>query len=68
MAGGCEHHCMNLTDGGYICACYSGYIISADNPKQCKDVDECTTGLHHCSQICHNLNGTYSCDCRPGFR
>lgn len=31
-------------------------------------MDECATGTHHCSQICHNLNGTYSCDCRPGFR
>jgi low density lipoprotein-related protein 2 len=33
--GGCEHHCMNLTDGGYICACYSGFIISPDNRKKC---------------------------------
>lgn len=65
--GGCEHHCMNLTDGGYICACYTGFIISKDNRKKCEDVDECATGTHHCSQICTNLNGTYDCSCRSGF-
>lgn len=66
--GGCEHHCMNLTDGGYICGCYSGFIISRDNRKQCSDLDECATGTHHCSQLCSNLNGTYSCACLEGFR
>ncbi|XP_056632979.1 low-density lipoprotein receptor-related protein 2 isoform X2 [Diorhabda sublineata] len=65
--GGCEHHCMNLTDGGYICACYSGFIISQENRKVCLDVDECVTSAHHCSQICINLNGTYGCACREGF-
>jgi low density lipoprotein-related protein 2 len=66
--GGCEHHCMNLTDGGYICACYSGFIISKENRKVCLDVDECAVGLHHCSQICTNLNGSYSCSCHDNFR
>lgn len=66
--GGCEHSCMNLTDGGYICACYSGFIISKKNRKVCLDVDECTTGAHHCSQICTNLNGSYSCSCYDKFR
>lgn len=66
--GGCEHHCMNLTDGGYICACYPGYIISADNRKRCTDIDECATRTHTCSHICTNMNGTYECSCRPGFR
>ncbi|KAG5887844.1 hypothetical protein JTB14_005610 [Gonioctena quinquepunctata] len=66
--GGCEHTCMNLTDGGYICACYSGYIISKENRKVCLDVDECATGAHHCSQVCMNLNGTYACSCREGFK
>ncbi|KAF5276464.1 hypothetical protein FQA39_LY06533 [Lamprigera yunnana] len=66
--GGCEHHCMNLTDGGYICACYAGFIISKENRKKCQDVNECITGTHQCSQICTNLNGTYSCSCHAGFR
>ncbi|XP_075155675.1 low-density lipoprotein receptor-related protein megalin [Haematobia irritans] len=66
--GGCQHHCHNLTDGGYICACYPGYIISPDNKKKCIDVDECATRQHTCSHQCQNLNGTYSCSCREGFR
>lgn len=66
--GGCEHHCMNLTDGGYICACYSGFIISPENRKRCQDIDECATGTHTCSHNCTNLNGTYACSCRTGFR
>jgi low density lipoprotein-related protein 2 len=65
--GGCEHHCTNLTDGGYICSCFPGYIINHDNKKQCVDVDECATGTSTCSQMCTNLNGTFSCGCRPGF-
>ncbi|XP_039499245.1 low-density lipoprotein receptor-related protein 2 isoform X1 [Drosophila santomea] len=65
--GGCQHHCHNLTDGGYICTCYPGYIIAVDNKKKCADVDECLTRQHTCSHQCHNLNGTYSCSCREGF-
>lgn len=65
--GGCQHKCMNLTDGGYICACNDGYIISQTNRKQCEDVDECAAGTHQCSHLCTNLNGTYSCSCRDGF-
>lgn len=66
--GGCEQQCQNLTDGGYICHCNSGYIISKENSKKCIDIDECATGNHTCSQLCSNLNGTYSCSCRDGFR
>ena len=66
--GGCEHQCTNLTDRGYICECNSGYIISKQNRKKCLDIDECVTGTHHCSQICTNLNGTFSCSCNQGFR
>lgn len=66
--GGCEQQCQNLTDGGYICHCNSGYIIAEDNRKKCVDVDECATGTHTCSHICKNLNGTYACSCRDGFR
>ncbi|XP_041779439.1 low-density lipoprotein receptor-related protein 2 [Anopheles merus] len=65
--GGCEHHCVNLTDG-YICACYAGFIIDASNKKRCTDIDECATGTHGCSHLCTNLNGTYECGCREGFR
>ncbi|XP_014481783.1 PREDICTED: low-density lipoprotein receptor-related protein 2 [Dinoponera quadriceps] len=66
--GGCAHLCHNTTDKGYICACYPGYIISKDNRKHCEDIDECQTGLHQCSHICTNLNGSYACSCRQGFQ
>lgn len=65
--GGCEQLCHNLTDGGFICACYSGFIISAENRKKCLDVDECATGTHTCSHTCTNINGTYYCSCKEGF-
>ncbi|KAK9680220.1 Low-density lipoprotein receptor domain class A [Popillia japonica] len=67
--GGCEHKCLNLTtQGSYICTCMSGFITSKENRKKCKDIDECAEGTHHCSHICTNLNGTYSCSCRDNFR
>ena len=74
--GGCSHRCENVTDSlatdaaprGYICACFPGYIIAEDNHKQCEDIDECAKGLHYCSQICTNMNGTYACSCREGFK
>lgn len=66
--GGCEHQCLNITGGGYICHCFSGYIIKPDNRKQCMDVDECATATHTCSQMCTNTNGSYSCSCNDGFR
>ena len=65
--GGCEHQCTNLTDGGYICGCYAGFIIDANNKKKCIDIDECAAGVSTCSHICQNLNGTFACACRDGF-
>ena len=34
------------------------------------DVNECETGVHRCGegQVCHNLPGSYRCDCKPGFQ
>ena len=67
--GGCYQHCMNINGGeGYLCTCNQGYIVNHENPKMCIDLDECAHGTDMCSQICTNLNGTYSCSCRDGFR
>ena len=34
-----------------------------------KDIDECTSQTHDCSPNgeCTNLEGSFNCECRPGF-
>lgn len=34
------------------------------------DVDECQSGLHRCGegQLCHNLPGSYRCECQTGYQ
>ena len=32
------------------------------------DIDECSTGVDRCEQVCQNTNGSYTCACRSGFR
>lgn len=39
-------------------------IIAADYV----DIDECSTGVDQCEQVCQNTNGSYICTCRLGFR
>ena len=66
--GGCQHRCNNLPGGGYLCLCDRGYVVDPKNPKKCIDVNECLdVTMNNCSQICNNVNGTYSCACREGF-
>lgn len=31
------------------------------------DIKECENGLHNCSQICIELNGSYECGCNAGY-
>ena len=31
------------------------------------DVDECSTSVNDCEQLCVNTNGSYHCDCGEGF-
>lgn len=33
------------------------------------DVDECQSGAHRCGdgQMCHNLPGSYRCECQTGY-
>ena len=31
------------------------------------DVDECSTNVNDCEQLCVNTNGSYHCDCGEGF-
>ncbi|KAK2091413.1 hypothetical protein P7K49_030697 [Saguinus oedipus] len=65
--------CIN-TVGSYTCqrnplVCRRGYHASEDGAK-CVDVNECETGVHRCGedQVCHNLPGSYRCDCKAGFQ
>ncbi|RWS16465.1 low-density lipoprotein receptor-related protein 2-like protein [Dinothrombium tinctorium] len=66
--GGCQHNCTALSGGGYICTCPRGYKISHNNTKMCEDINECENFGHNCSQICENLEGTYSCECKEGYQ
>ena len=31
------------------------------------DIDECSTNIHGCQQVCVNTEGSYSCECRDGY-
>ena len=31
------------------------------------DIDECTTGIHNCTQRCVNTPGGYDCECFSGY-
>ncbi|XP_064646226.1 low-density lipoprotein receptor-related protein 2-like [Lineus longissimus] len=67
--GGCEHNCTMLTSpaGGYYCTCNVGFTVSTTDKKSCVDVDECAKWGNNCPQLCHNLKGTWKCQCAPGF-
>ena len=32
------------------------------------DINECTAGTASCTQICRNTVGSYTCNCRSGYR
>ncbi|XP_025022331.1 EGF-containing fibulin-like extracellular matrix protein 1 isoform X1 [Python bivittatus] len=48
--------------------CAAGYEASDHNV--CQDIDECTTGAHTCrsDQVCVNLRGSFTCQCRVGYQ
>ena len=31
------------------------------------DIDECKENSHLCDHNCYNTNGSYICDCQPGY-
>ncbi|KAK7102350.1 hypothetical protein V1264_020582 [Littorina saxatilis] len=50
-------------------ACLSGFAYNSIS-RRCEDIDECTVEQHTCrgrSEVCRNLNGTFTCDCEEGF-
>ena len=47
-------------------ACKSGFIIGEGG---CKDLDECgTESICGDNEVCSNSDGSYLCDCMPGYR
>lgn len=60
--------CVNnrWTKPGFICTCdRPGYTRDANGT--CVDINECNQVPALCEQICINSNGTYACDCNPGY-
>ncbi|XP_053766435.1 adhesion G protein-coupled receptor E2-like [Desmodus rotundus] len=68
--------CQN-TEGSYYCMCSPGYRLvsgatnfSNESENTCQDVDECTSGQNSChnSTHCLNIQGSYECRCRRGWK
>ena len=38
-----------------------------DSLHSLSDVNECEDNLHHCTELCINLPGSYICSCPDGF-
>ncbi|XP_024412591.2 adhesion G protein-coupled receptor E5 isoform X1 [Desmodus rotundus] len=68
--------CQN-TEGSYYCMCSPGYRLvsgatnfSNESENTCQDVDECSSGQNSChnSTHCLNIQGSYECRCRRGWK
>ncbi|XP_066292680.1 mucin-22-like [Branchiostoma lanceolatum] len=58
--------CVDSDPGvGFSCECNSGY---EGNGTHCQDVNECTSGVSGCSDICNNTVGSFVCDCPIFFK
>ncbi|KAM6973311.1 fibulin-7-like [Aplochiton taeniatus] len=57
----CTHACVN-TPGSFQCVCPLGYELTRDQ-RSCKDVDECESSRHNCTQdqLCVNTYGGFQC-------
>ncbi|RUS86242.1 hypothetical protein EGW08_005984, partial [Elysia chlorotica] len=60
----CTYGC-EVVNGTAQCFCENGFKLAPDG-RTCIDVDECEFKL--CAQTCINSVGSYSCQCRPGFK
>lgn len=50
----------------FLCKCPEGFILDSDDIT-CRDLDECSTGEHECSDVCTNTEGGYRCSCPTGM-
>ena len=69
LAGYNDANCTNLDvmvcqviNQDFVCACKDGFDEHSNGT--CTDIDECSLGIHECSEIssCFNDIGTYTCD------
>ncbi|EYB83149.1 hypothetical protein Y032_0342g3044 [Ancylostoma ceylanicum] len=57
----------------YRCECLPGYQAKRDQSSalgwNCQDLNECERGDHTCDHyaVCHNTDGSFTCQCRPGY-
>ncbi|XP_032445286.1 fibulin-1 isoform X2 [Xiphophorus hellerii] len=66
-----DQTCVNAV-GSYVCLgntviCRQGYHPTADGTR-CEDADECLVADVCGSHACVNLDGSYRCECRAGYR
>ncbi|XP_038076023.1 fibrillin-2-like isoform X5 [Patiria miniata] len=52
--------------GGFICQCHTGYVLTPDGSR-CVDDDECSRDINPCPFSCKNTVGSYTCGCQDGF-
>ncbi|XP_058122985.1 uncharacterized protein LOC131293979 [Anopheles ziemanni] len=65
--GGCQHYC-SLKAGLPVCSCREGYTLNKTNQASCVDHNECLQQQdNNCQQRCVNLDGSYRCECYPGY-
>lgn len=43
------------------------YTLKFDFKHYIIDIDECAERTVFCEQSCHNTEGSYVCDCEPGY-
>ncbi|KAK1888497.1 Fibulin-1 [Dissostichus eleginoides] len=84
----CEGKCAHSCVGNHTCTCFKGYKLKPDgkscegscgtgyeltDDNNCKDIDECETGIHNCGPEfeCQNTQGSFRCSpkvkCGGGF-
>ena len=56
--------CYGSGDSGCM-ACRSGFEMTEE---RCEDVDECVTNICGEYEICSNTEGSYICECSPGYQ
>ncbi|XP_021582708.2 low-density lipoprotein receptor-related protein 2 isoform X1 [Ictidomys tridecemlineatus] len=63
----CEQNCTQLSEGGFICSCRTGFKAGILDRNSCQDINECEQ-FGVCPQNCQNTKGSYECFCADGFR